>query len=348
MQQMPQRPPLEDIRDLLAKLPAPDEASADLARQRDADLTKPPGSLGRLEEIAVWLATWQGRYPPRMDRPVVAIFAGNHGVAGRGVSAYPAEVTRQMVANFQSGGAAINQLCRANGAVLKVFELALELPTGDITVEDALDEASCAATIAYGMEAVAEGADLLGIGEMGIGNTTVAAAIAHALFGGQVEDWVGRGTGVDDVGLERKRDAVSGAVDRLKRDHGEATEPLTVQQRVGGRELAAMVGAILAARFSQVPVVVDGYVATAAAAVIHALDPAALDHCMFAHRSAEQAHGRLLDAMDKAPLFDFGMRLGEGSGAALAIGIAKAAVEVHTGMSSFSEAGVSTKDEAPE
>ena len=346
--QAPKLPPFEDIRDLLAKLPPPDEASADLARRRDADLTKPPGSLGRLEEIAVWLAAWQGRYPPRIDRPVVAVFAGNHGVAGRGVSAYPAEVTRQMVANFQSGGAAINQLCRASGAVLKVFELALEMPTGDIAEEDALDEASCAATIAYGMEAVAGEADLLGIGEMGIGNTTVAAALAFALFGGRVEDWVGRGTGVDDSGLKRKHDAVSRAVGRLKREHGDAPEPLTVLRSVGGRELAAMVGAILAARFSRVPVLIDGYVASAAAAVVHALDPAALDHCMFAHRSAEQAHGRLLAAMGKTALFDFGMRLGEGSGAALAIGVARAAVEVHTGMSSFSEAGVSSRDEEPE
>jgi nicotinate-nucleotide--dimethylbenzimidazole phosphoribosyltransferase len=348
MQPTSKRPPFEDIRDLLTNLPAPDEASADLARRRDADLTKPPGSLGRLEEIAVWLAAWQGRYPPRIDRPVVAVFAGNHGVAGRGVSAYPAEVTRQMVANFQSGGAAINQLCRASGAGLKVFELALEMPTGDIAEEDALDEAGCAATIAYGMEAVAGEADLLGIGEMGIGNTTVAAALAFALFGGDVEDWVGRGTGVDDSGLKRKHDAVFQAVSRLKREHGEAAEPLTVLRSVGGRELAAMVGAILAARYSRVPVLIDGYVASAAAAVVHALDPGALDHCMFAHRSSEQAHGRLLAAMGKTPLFDFGMRLGEGSGAALAIGIVRAAVEVHTGMSSFSEAGVSKKDEKPE
>ena len=330
---------------MLAEMPGPDQACADLARRRDADLTKPPGSLGRLEEIAIWLAAWQGRYPPRLDRPVVAVFAGNHGVAGRGVSAYPAEVTRQMVANFQAGGAAINQLCRHNGAVLKVFELALEMPTGDIAEKDALDESTCKATIAYGMEAVAEEADLIGLGEMGIGNTTVAAALAHALFGGEVDDWIGRGTGIDDAGLGRKRDAVLRATARLKREHGPDPAPLTVLRSVGGREVAAMVGAILAARFGRIPVIVDGYVATAAAAIVHALDPAALDHCMFAHRSAEQAHGRLLEAMGKTALFDFGMRLGEASGAALAIGIAKAALAVHTGMSTFSEAGVSNKNE---
>lgn len=345
MQQPAKRAPFDDIRDLLGRLPAADEPSADLARRRDADLTKPPGSLGRLEEIAIWLAAWQGRYPPRIERPVVAVFAGNHGVASRGVSAYPAEVTRQMVANFRSGGAAINQLCRASSAALKVFELALDVPTGDIAEQDALDEPACAATIAYGMEAVAEQADLLGIGEMGIGNTTVAAALSHALFGGSAEDWVGHGTGVDEAGMKRKCEAVSRAVGRLRREHGRAPEPLTVLRSLGGRELAAMVGAILAARFARVPVFVDGYVASAAAAVVHALNPAALDHCMFAHRSAEQAHGRLLAAMGKKPLFDFGMRLGEGSGAALAIGVARAAVEVHTGMSSFSEAGVSNKDD---
>lgn len=336
--------PFDDIRDLIARMPAGDETAADAARARQAELTKPPGSLGRLEEIAVWLAEWQGRHPPRVDHPVVAVFAGNHGLAARGVSAYPPEVTAQMVENFRQGGAAINQLCQASGAALKVFELALELPTGDITREDALDEEGCAATIAFGMEAVAEGADLLAIGEMGIGNTAVAAAVCLSLFGGSAEDWVGRGTGVDDEGLARKRAAVSEAVARMKNQHGEKPDPLTVLASVGGREIAAMAGAIVSARFSKVPVLVDGFVASAAAGVLHALDRSALDHCLFAHRSAEQAHGRLLETLGKTPLFDLAMRLGEGSGAALAIGIVKAAALAHSGMSTFAEAGVSGKD----
>ena len=176
--------PFDDIRALVKAMPGPDLAAVEAVTARDAVLTKPPGSLGRLEEIVAWLAAWQGRAPPVVNRPVVAIFAGNHGVTARGVSAYPAAVTEQMVANFARGGAAINQICLANDLGLKVLDLALDIPTGDITVEAAMDEADCARTMAFGMEAVAGGTDLLCIGEMGIGNTTIAAAIFAALFGG--------------------------------------------------------------------------------------------------------------------------------------------------------------------
>lgn len=187
--------PFDDIRRLLEDMPAPDEEAAGAVRARDARLTKPPGALGRMEEVAVWLARWQGRHAPRVERPVVAVFAGNHGVVDQGVAAYPQAVTRQMVANFQAGGAAVNQICKSFDLGLKVFELALETPTRDITGAAAMEEAECAATMAYGMEAVAGGADLLCIGEMGIGNTTVAAAICHALYGGRAEDWGGAGYG---------------------------------------------------------------------------------------------------------------------------------------------------------
>ena len=193
--------PFDDIRRLVEDLPGPDLAAAAAVRARDAVLTKPAGSLGRLEEIAEWVAAWQGKDKPAITRPLVAVFAANHGIAARGVSAFPQSVTQQMVANFAAGGAAINQICIANDLGLKVFELALEQPTPDIAAEDAFDEKSCAATIAYGMEAVAGGVDLLCLGEMGIANTTVAAAIFHALYGGEASDWVGRGTGVDDAGL---------------------------------------------------------------------------------------------------------------------------------------------------
>ncbi|MBC8036515.1 MAG: nicotinate-nucleotide--dimethylbenzimidazole phosphoribosyltransferase, partial [Rhizobiales bacterium] len=185
--------PFDDIRDLLKGIPGPDREAMEQCRARDSRLTKPPGALGRLEHIAEWLCGWQGRYPPRVERPVVAVFAGNHGVVAQGVAAYPQDVTRQMVANFRGGGAAVNQICKTFDLGLKVFELALDLPTRDITVDAALSEADCAATFAYGMEAIAEGCDLLCIGEMGIGNTTIAAAIAHGLFGGNPEDWVGPG-----------------------------------------------------------------------------------------------------------------------------------------------------------
>jgi nicotinate-nucleotide--dimethylbenzimidazole phosphoribosyltransferase len=331
--------PFDDIRNLLARLPGGDGASAEAVRQRDAMLTKPPGSLGRMEALAEWLALWQGRPSPDVKRPLVAVFATNHGIADRGVSAFPQSVTNQMVANFADGGAAINQLCKMFDLGLKVFELALEMPTPDITRTDAFQESDCAATIAYGMEAIDGGIDLLCLGEMGIANTTVAAAIYHALYGGEAADWVGRGTGVDDAGLNRKTEAVQAAVARL----GGERDPLEILRRIGGREIAAMCGAILAARMEQVPVIVDGFVTTAAASIIHALDPAAIDHCLFAHCSAEAAHRRVLGHLGQTPLLDLGMRLGEGTGAALAAVLVKAAAGLHNGMATFEQAGVSEK-----
>ena len=332
--------PFDDIRALLAKLPALDGDALGAAREREAQLTKPAGSLGRLEEIAEFMAAWQGG-PPHVDNPLVAVFAGNHGVTARGVSPFPPSVTEAMVANFQAGGAAINQICKTFNLSLKVYELALSQPTGDITVEPALDERSCAATMAFGMEALAGTPDLLCLGEMGIGNTTVAAAIYCALFGGEAEDWVGRGTGVDDAGLKRKADAVRAALAH----HAEhLDDPLQVLARLGGREIAAMAGAIVGARHQRVPVILDGFVVCAAAAVLHAIDPGALDHCLAGHVSAENAHARALRELNKAPLLSLGMRLGEGSGAALAVGVVKAAVACHNGMATFAEAGVAGKE----
>jgi nicotinate-nucleotide--dimethylbenzimidazole phosphoribosyltransferase len=332
--------PFNDFRALVAAMPGPDEAAIGAVHARDAVLTKPAGSLGRMEDIAVWLAAWQAKAPPAVNRPLVAIFAGNHGVTRKGVSAFPAAVTRQMVDNFAAGGAAINQICLAYDLGLKVYDLALDVPTGDITEEPALGEKECAATMAFGMEATAGGIDLLCIGEMGIGNTTVAAALFAALFGGTAEDWVGPGTGIDDVGLKRKQSAVTAA---LATHAGHLDDPLEVLRRLGGREVAAMTGAILAARMNHIPVIVDGYVATAAAAVLYAMDPRALDHCLFGHVSAEPAHRRALAHMHKTPMLDLGMRLGEGTGAALAAGIVKAAARLHSGMATFGEAGVATK-----
>ncbi|MGQ7792815.1 nicotinate-nucleotide--dimethylbenzimidazole phosphoribosyltransferase [Faunimonas sp. B44] len=331
--------PFEDIRALIRGLPGPDEEAASAVRARDARLTKPPGSLGRLERVAEWLAAWQGRPRPAVTRPLVAVFAANHGIAERAVSAYPQAVTRQMVQNFAVGGAAINQICKAYELGLKVFELALDMPTPDIVEADAFSEAECAATIAYGMEAIAGGVDLLCLGEMGIANTAVAAAVYHALYGGEAADWVGRGTGVDDRGLARKAEAVAASVARI----GPGRDPLEVLRRVGGREVAAMVGAILAARMERVPVIVDGFVTSAAAAIVHAADPRAIDHCLFAHCSAEAAHRAVLGKLGVEPLLDLEMRLGEGTGAALAAGIVRAAAAVHGGMATFDEAGVSDR-----
>ena len=331
--------PFDDFRALLDALPGPDEAAMAAVRERDAQLTKPPGSLGRLEAIAEWLAGWQGR-APAVTRPLMAIFAGTHGVVAQGVSPYPAEVTAQMVANFAAGGAAINQICVANDIGLKVFDLALDHPTEDFTKDAALSEKACAATMAFGMEAVAGGTDLLCIGEMGISNTTVAAALNAALFGGEAGDWVGRGTGADDAMLARKTEIVEAGLARHA-DH--LRDPLEVLRRLGGREIAAMAGAILATRMQKIPVLIDGYVASAAAAVLFKAKPGALDHCLFAHRSGERGHARALEAMEVEPLLDLGMKLGEGTGAALAVSIVRAAARCHTGMATFEEAAVANR-----
>ena len=331
--------PFDDIRALLAQMPGPDGAALRAVREREASLTKPEGALGRLEEISAWLAAWQGR-APAVTRPVVAIFAGNHGVAARGVSAYPASVTRSMVENFAAGGAAINQICATYDLGLKVFDLALDFPTDDFTKGPALDEKACAATMAFGMECLQGEPDLLCIGEMGIGNTAVAAAIFAALFGGTASDWVGPGTGHDEAGIARKAAIVQEGLD-LHRAH--FADPLEVLRRLGGREIAAMAGAILAARIQRVPVIVDGFAASAAAAVLHKLDASALDHCLFGHVSAEPGHRAALEAMGKVPLLALGMRLGEGTGAALAAGIVKAAAACHSGMATFEQAGVARK-----
>ncbi|HEY8125103.1 MAG TPA: nicotinate-nucleotide--dimethylbenzimidazole phosphoribosyltransferase [Methylocystis sp.] len=334
--------PFEEIRILLAALPGPDLQAAAAARARDGRLTKPPGALGRLEEIVEWLAAWQGRAEPSIERPLVAVFAANHGVVAQGVSAFPASVTQQMVANFLSGGAAINQICKSHGVGLKVYELALERPTADFTVGPAMDEREAAATFAYGMEAIQGDIDLLAPGEMGIGNTTSAAAIYAALYGGPASRWTGRGTGLDDAGLSRKNAVIDAAL-TLHAQH--LADPLEILRRFGGREIAAMMGAIAAARLNRIPVVLDGYVACAAAALLHAIAPESIAHCIAGHVSAEGAHRDVLTRLGMRPLLDLDMRLGEGSGAALAIGLIKAALACHRDMATFESAGVSEKSE---
>jgi nicotinate-nucleotide--dimethylbenzimidazole phosphoribosyltransferase len=329
---------LDEIRALLAHLPGPDLEAGSLAATRQAQLTKPAGALGRLEELAIWLATWQARHPPRLDHPRTLVFAGNHGVAARGVSAYPVAVTAQMVQNFIAGGAAVNQLCRVFDAGLKVYEMNLDTPTGDIVVEPAMSEEECAKAMAYGMIAVEPGIDALAVGEMGIGNTTAAAALCGGLFGGDAEMWTGPGTGVAGDALEAKRRVVGEAIARHR---PAARDPFDMLRRLGGLELAAITGAVMAARLGRVPVVLDGFATTAAAAVLYAADRHALDHCVVGHVSAEPGHRRLAEQIGQRPLFDFGMRLGEGSGATLALAVLKAAAACHNDMATFAEAGVS-------
>jgi nicotinate-nucleotide--dimethylbenzimidazole phosphoribosyltransferase len=323
--------PFDDIRRLIAMMPGPDEAAVAAVRERNAALVKPAGSLGRLEWVVEWLAAWQRRSPPAIERPLVCVFAANHGVAARGVSPYPPEVNRRMLENFTTGRAAIYQVCASLNLGFKVFDLAIEMPTNDIVQTAAMDEKACVATMAFGMEAIAGGADLLALGEMGLGNTTIAAAIYAALYGGPAARWVEPETGSDDDRVARRITVVEAAL-ALHRDH--LHDPLEVLRRLGGRDIAAIAGAILAARLQRIPVVLDGYVACAAAAVLHALNPAAIDHCIAGHLAAEAAHQEVLERLGKIPLLALGLRLGEGTGAALAAGLVRTAAACHSGMGS--------------
>ena len=327
---------LAEFADLIAAQSAPDEAARKAATARNAALTKPPTALGRLEDVAIWYAGWRGEAAPTIKTPQVLIFAGNHGVVAQGVSAFPAEVTAQMVENFAAGGAAINQLCAVAGASLEVITLALETPTQDFTIAPAMTEAELIDALKSGWEAVDIAADLLVVGEMGIGNTTSAAAIASALFGGEAVEWAGQGTGIDLAGFERKIDVITKGVALHAVSSG-----LDVLRCLGGREIAAMAGAMARARAARIPVILDGFICSAAAACLFKTNPAALDHCIAGHLSDENAHGRLLEKLGKRPLLNLGLRLGEGSGGALAINIVKAALACHSGMATFDQAGVS-------
>ena len=325
----------------LRNLTSADVPARATALSRQAILTKPQGALGRLEEIAVFLAGWQ-QGTIRAEKVQVLVFAGNHGVTQRGVSPFPPEVTAQMVLNFQAGGAAINALAAAFDLDLEVHPLVLETPTGDISRQDAMTAAETLAAWNAGFEGVRQDADILVLGEMGIGNTTVAAALSAAAFGGAGADWVGRGTGLDPVALAHKAAVVDEALARLS---GRRLGPLELMRMIGGRELCAMAGAICAARASRIPVILDGFVVCAAVAPLFAHTPAIIDHCLAGHRSAERAHGKLLERFGLRPLLDLEMRLGEASGAALAVAVVRAAVATHTQMATFQGAGVT--DRAP-
>src|SRR5580693_5672438 len=308
-----------ELRAICLDLPSGHSAASAAVAQREASLTKPPRSLGRLEDIVAWLAHWQGHAPPRLDRVDILVFAGNHGVTKLGVSAYPAEVTAQMVANFAAGGAAINQLARTAAAQLRVIPLALDQPTADFTKQPAMSEGEFLAAVSTGYQAVSPESDLICVGEMGIGNTTAAAAIAAALFGGGGARWAGRGTGVDHAGLARKQAVIDQALARH--------------------------AAALAARRRGIPVLLDGFVSTAAVAPLARLNADAIRHALAGHASAEAGHRRLLEALGLVPLLDLGMRLGEGSGAAVAVLLLRAALACHAGMATFAEAQVSNKSD---
>jgi nicotinate-nucleotide--dimethylbenzimidazole phosphoribosyltransferase len=332
---------LDELRSACLDLPGGHQEAAAKVAAREAKLTKPAKSLGRLEEAVAWLALWQGRSPPRLGNVEILVFAGNHGVTAQGVSAYPAEVTAQMVANFAAGGAAINQLAQLSGAELRVIALDLEHPTADFTAEPAMVEAEFLDAVSAGYEALSPEADLVVLGEMGIGNTTSASAIAAALFGGGGARFVGHGTGVDESGLKRKQTVIDAA---LGRHHAILDDPLRIAAALGGRELAAILGAALAARHRRIPTLLDGFVCTAAVAPLAKLREGALDHALAGHMSAESGHRLLLEELALRPLLDLGMRLGEGSGGAVAVLVLRGALACHTGMATFAQAHVSEKD----
>ena len=335
---MPAFTSLATFQTVLDGLPTIDAVAEQGASARNSQLTKPPGALGRLETRAIWYAGWRGMARPWLTPPQVLIFAGNHGITAQSVSAFPAEVTEQMVLNFQAGGAAVNQLSAAFGAQLDVYPLSLDRPTADFTKGPAMTETDCVAALQLGWDAVDAEADLLVTGEMGIGNTTSAAALALALLGGEAADWVGRGTGVDAAGVVNKCRVVEAglAMNPVARGNG-----LQALRCLGGRELAAMAGAIARARQARIPVVLDGFICCAAAACLQQARGDVLDHTVAGHLSAEGGHGKLLERMEKAPLLSLGMRLGEGSGGAVAIAVVQAAVACLSGMATFAEAGVS-------
>lgn len=322
----------------LANLTRPDAAAARAAADRQAVLTKPPGSLGRLEEIAIFFAGWQGHERPELRKGRALIFAGNHGVVAQGVTPFPPEVTVQMVANFEAGGAAINALAKAAGLELRVLSLDLDRPTADFTIAPAMSESECLAALCAGAEAIDIGLDVVVLGEMGIGNSTAAAALCARTYGGDGAYWVGPGTGMDDAGVARKAAVVDRAVARHADAPQDAFETL---RRVGGREIAAIAGAVVRARQLHIPVVLDGFIGCSAVAPLAATAPGIVDHCLAGHCSAEPGHAHLLARLGLEPILRLNMRLGEGSGAATAVPIIRSALAAHAQMATFAEAGVS-------
>ena len=305
------------LRERLAGLPERDEAAVEAIHQRAAHLLRPSGALAWLDEIAAWVAGWQRTDAPAIDRPTALVFAADHGVAAATkVSAYPTGITEALFGAFEQGRSTISAFAHIAGATVDAIDVGIGRPTGDIRYEAAMDAERFDDVVETAFAAVDRlDCDLLVLGEIGIGNTTPSAAIAAALAGGETAAWVGRGTGVDDEGLARKRSAVQESVRRI----AGITDPLEILREVGGAELVAIAAATVAARHRSIPVVLDGYVVTSAVLALAMMNSAALDHCTVGHCSTEPGHRKLLERLDKRPLLDLDMRLGEGSGAMAAV-----------------------------
>ena len=317
-----------------------DEFIASQAKNLQNQLIKPAGSLGKLEEFAVWMAGWQKKIKPTINNAHCLIFAGNHGIARKGVSAFPSEVTSQMVENFKKGGAAINQLCDLANISLSVIPIDLEKPTRDFSEDKAMEKSEVISAMQLGFDSLPSSCDLLVLGEMGISNTTSATAISCALFDEQVEIMTGEGTGLNSKQLSNKISVIKSA---LKLHGKKFMDTVSILSCYGGREISAIAGSVIAARVKSVPVLLDGFICSAAASSLTLFDKNILDHCLIAHLSTEPGHLRILSNLKKEPILDLKLRLGEGSGAAVAFLILKSALATHNGMSTFTNARVTNK-----
>ncbi len=317
-----------------------DKHYANLAQNHQNKLTKPNGSLGKLEKYAIWMAGWQKKKKPSMDNFQCLIFAANHGVAKKNVSAYPSEVTEQMVKNFKNGGAAINQLCNLANIKLSVIPISLDKPTNDFSEEQAMTYKETISAMQLGFDSVPSSCDLLILGEMGISNTTVATAISCALFNGSVQKWTGKGTGISESKLKNKISVIKSGL----KLHGKNFKSVSkILNSFGGREMAAIVGAIIAARIIGIPVLLDGFISTVSAATLRLFKRNILEHCLISHLSSEPAHKYIISHLNKEPIIDLNMRLGEASGGAVAALIIRAALVTHNQMATFSEAEISKR-----
>jgi nicotinate-nucleotide--dimethylbenzimidazole phosphoribosyltransferase len=327
---------MSTLSELLRDLPEPDLDARTAVEARAANVLRPRGALARMDEVAAWLASWQRTPRPDVRSPRAIVFLADHGVAERDVSAYPQPVTAAMLEALERGVATASAMARKQDVPLQIVDVGVGRPTSDITIEPALDRIRFERCLAAGRAAVASAdADLLVLGEMGIANTTAAAAVCATLFGLTAADWTGRGTGVDTAGYERKLAAVEAATRRA-----ENAMALDVLREVGGAELVAIAGACVEARLRSIPIILDGFVVTAALAPLEVASPGALDHCLAGHCSSEPGHRLLLEKLAKPPLLDLDLRLGEGSGALLALPLVKLAAASVTDVATFSEWGL--------
>jgi len=327
----------ELVAGILSDAPAADTTARDAVEERARNVLRPSGALARLDAVAAWLASWQRRARPAVERPAIVVFAADHGVAAQGVSAYPAAVTVAMLRALREGVATASAMARSIGAELHVVDAGVERPSNDITLEPALSVERFVECFEMGRSAVAAlSCDLLVLGEMGIANTTPAAAVVAAVFGGPAEQWTGRGTGIDEDGWRHKVAVVERARARAPADAG----PIELLRELGGSELVAIAGAIVEARLRSIPVILDGFVVTSPAAALEALTPGALDHCIAGHRSPEPGHTLLLEKLAKDPLIDLGLRLGEGSGALAALPLVRLAAAAVVDVATFEEWGL--------